>query len=190
MPEGELHLPAFYGTVKSLSQVVDVDYVIPGCPPEPHQIWNVIELVLQGGPLPPRGSVLGAGQTTVCEECGRRKEDKKIPMYVRMKDGTPMIFAGIWEVWKSLEGQSIESCSMLTTNANSIVAPLHDRQPVILHPAEYSQWLDRDTTDPEKLKRFYQPYPADLMEMYPVSVQVNSTRNDSPGLIYPISVEV
>ncbi|RII25779.1 MAG: NADH:ubiquinone oxidoreductase [Geobacter sp.] len=83
MPEGELQLPAFYGRVKSLSQVVDVDYVIPGCPPEPHQIWNAIELVLQGGPLPPRGSVLGTGQTTVCEECDRRKEDKKITRFYR-----------------------------------------------------------------------------------------------------------
>jgi putative SOS response-associated peptidase YedK len=59
--------------------------------------------------------------------------------------------------------------------------------PVILHPEEYDLWLDRETTDPGKLKHLYQPYPADLMEMYPVSPLVNSPRNDSPDLIKPLN---
>ena len=73
VPEGDLTLPSFYNTVKSLDQVVKVDYTIPGCPPEPHQIWTVLQAVVaaltQGAPLPPSG-VVGADQVAVCEECG------------------------------------------------------------------------------------------------------------------------
>ncbi len=115
----------------------------------------------------------------------REEDGHKTPLYVRLKDGSPMVFAGIWEQWKSPEGETVESCAILTTNANKLIEPLHDRMPVILHPAEYSLWLDRSVTDPEKLKTLYQPYPADLMEMWPVSPLVNSPRNDSPELIAP-----
>lgn len=82
-PEGTLHIPAFWGRVKTLAQVVDVDYFIPGCPPEPHQIWNVVEAVIQGKQLPPAGSVIGAGASAVCDECERKKEDKKIKKFFR-----------------------------------------------------------------------------------------------------------
>jgi len=78
VPEGTLHLPVFFDVVKTLAQVTDVDYFIPGCPPEPHQIWNVVEAVVSGDPLPPKGSVIGAGKSSVCEECDRIKEDKNI----------------------------------------------------------------------------------------------------------------
>jgi len=83
MAEGELELPEFLETVQSLAQVVPVDYSIPGCPPEPHQIWNVVEAVIRGATLPPRGSVLGAGVSSVCGECGREKSDKRIPGFHR-----------------------------------------------------------------------------------------------------------
>jgi putative SOS response-associated peptidase YedK len=112
---------------------------------------------------------------------------RKVPLYVRLKDGSPMCFAGIWEHWKSPEGELIESCSILTTTSNSLVAPLHDRMPVLLHRKSFPLWLDREITDPEKLKNLYQPYPSDLMEMYPVSPLVNSPRNDSPDLIEAVN---
>ncbi|MCX6629947.1 MAG: hypothetical protein NTW28_20205 [Candidatus Solibacter sp.] len=83
MPEGELKLPEFFETVQSLAQVVAVDYFIPGCPPEPHQIWNVVEAVVQGAPLPPKGSVLGGGVSSVCAECGREKNNKRITAFHR-----------------------------------------------------------------------------------------------------------
>jgi putative SOS response-associated peptidase YedK len=108
------------------------------------------------------------------------------PFYIRLKDGSPMYFAGLWESWKSPEGELIESCTVLTTTANKLVEPLHDRMPVILHPAEFDIWLNRNMHDPEQLKSFYQPYPADLLEMYPVSPQVNSPKVDSPELIIPL----
>ena len=96
-----------------------------------------------------------------------------------------MVFAGLWESWKSLEKDVVESCTILTTNSNSLIAPLHERMPVILHPQEHNCCLDRETTDPEKLKLLYKQYPAERMEMYPVSPQVNSPQIDSPDLINP-----
>jgi len=83
VPEGELQLPVFYDRVRTLAQVVDVDYFLPGCPPEPHQIWTVVQAVIEGKPLPPKGSVVGAGVSTVCVECRRRKEDKRISRFYR-----------------------------------------------------------------------------------------------------------
>jgi F420-non-reducing hydrogenase small subunit len=85
--EGELTLPMFYNTVKSLDQVVDVDYYLPGCPPEPPQIWAVLQVVvgalLEGKPLPPAGSIVGAGTKSVCDECDREIKEKTIERFYR-----------------------------------------------------------------------------------------------------------
>ena len=88
-PEGELELPEFLAAVEPLAQTVDVDYFIPGCPPEPHQIWNVVEAVIRGAPLPPKGSVLGAGVSSVCAECGREKNNKRIAAFHRTYEKVP-----------------------------------------------------------------------------------------------------
>ena len=89
VPEGVLHLPEFEPVLRTLDQVVDVDYTIPGCPPESNQIWAALEAVgkaLNGtGPLPPKGSVLGAGDSTVCDECARKRDVKKIDKFVRIQ---------------------------------------------------------------------------------------------------------
>ena len=89
MPEGELELPEFFETVQSLPQVVAVDYFIPGCPPESHQIWNVVESVIRGTALPPKGTVLGAGVSSVCAECGREKNNKRIAAFRRTYETVP-----------------------------------------------------------------------------------------------------
>ena len=87
VPEGELTLPVFYNTVKSLDQVIDVDYYLPGCPPEPPQIWAVLQIVvgalLEGAPLPPAGAIIGAGTSAVCDECDRVKSEKMIDRFYR-----------------------------------------------------------------------------------------------------------
>jgi len=90
MPEGEITIPSFYPVLKTLDQVVPVDYYIPGCPPESHQIGAVIDLVIkviQGeAELPPPGSVIGVNASTVCDECSRKREIKKIKAFVRVQD--------------------------------------------------------------------------------------------------------
>jgi F420-non-reducing hydrogenase small subunit len=89
-PEGELTIPEFYPVVRTLDQVVPVDYYIPGCPPESHQVGAVIDLVIQvlqgQAELPPAGSVIGAGQSTVCDECPRQRNIKHIKKFVRVQD--------------------------------------------------------------------------------------------------------
>ena len=87
VPEGELHIPFLWNTVRTLPQVVDVDYLIPGCPPQSNQIAAVIEAVIDilknGKPLPPKGTVLGATDKTCCDECPREKNVKKIKKFYR-----------------------------------------------------------------------------------------------------------
>lgn len=89
-PEGNLHLPKFYPTLKTLEQVVKVDYFMPGCPPESHQIAAVMDLVIKAlkgeAQLPPLGSVIGAGASTVCDECPRQRNVKAITHFTRIQD--------------------------------------------------------------------------------------------------------
>jgi F420-non-reducing hydrogenase small subunit len=86
--EGDIHLPALLGRVQHLAQEVEVDYYIPGCPPESNQIWNVIEMVLSGE-LPPKGATIGCGTLTVCDDCDRIKEDKRITAFRRTYEFYP-----------------------------------------------------------------------------------------------------
>jgi F420-non-reducing hydrogenase small subunit len=88
MPEGELTLPEFYDTVRTLNQVVPVEYFVPGCPPVKEQIWAVLQAVM-AGQLPPPGSVVGASERTVCYDCGRIKEDKRIKGFHRPYEIVP-----------------------------------------------------------------------------------------------------
>ena len=88
VPEGELTLPEFYDTVRTLNQVVPVEYFVPGCPPVKEQIWAVLQAVM-AGQLPPPGSVVGASERTVCYDCGRIKEDKRIRGFHRPYEIVP-----------------------------------------------------------------------------------------------------
>ena len=89
MPEGEIHIPTLYPVLRTLDQVVDVDYYMPGCPPESHQIAAVIDLVIQvlqgKAELPPKGAVIGAGNSTVCDECKRTRNVKTIKEFSRIQ---------------------------------------------------------------------------------------------------------
>ena len=88
VPEGEVTIPEFYDTVKTLNQVVDVDYYVPGCPPTPKQIWNVVQVIVSGQ-LPPKGAVVGASEKTQCDECTRKKQEKKIDRFRRIATAQP-----------------------------------------------------------------------------------------------------
>ncbi len=110
---------------------------------------------------------------------------EKIPHYIQLRDGDIMSLAGLWERWKSPEGKELETCTILTTAANSLVKKLHDRMPVILHRAEFEIWLDRDIDDVSRLTELFHPYPSDQLEEYVVTKDVNSPTNDSPACIIP-----
>jgi F420-non-reducing hydrogenase small subunit len=87
--EGALRLPGFYDTVRTLGQTVDVDYFVPGCPPESRHVEAIIEAVISGTELPPRGSVIGAGETAVCEECPKKRDVKRIRRFHRPHEIIP-----------------------------------------------------------------------------------------------------
>ena len=111
---------------------------------------------------------------------------KKIPQYLRLRNGSPMVFAGLWESWSGPDGASVESCTILTTAANALIEPLHIRMPVILQPGDFATWLEPNPGDPEKLKQLCRPYPAGGMERWTVSTRANSPKYDAPDLIEPV----
>lgn len=117
-----------------------------------------------------------------------RKEGKrKIPVRFRMRDGRPFAFAGLWEAWRPPDGQgeTLFTCTILTTDANELVQPVHDRMPVILTERSLDLWLDRDVPG-EGVASLLRPYPAEEMEAYEVSTRVNYVANDDPELIEPV----
>lgn len=110
----------------------------------------------------------------------------KIPMYVRMASGEPFAFAGLWEIWRP-DDTPLLSCTILTTEPNELIAPIHNRMPVILPPNAYDRWLDPEEQRSGSLDDLLKPYPAGLMTAYPVSRFVNSTTNDAPACIEPVA---
>lgn len=111
----------------------------------------------------------------------------KQPVYIRLKDDRPFAFAGLWELWSSPDGSEIRSCTIITTQPNSLLEPIHNRMPVILPPDAYNQWLVPEDQLPAQLNGLLVSYPADEMIAFPVSKMVNSPQFDSPDLIKPVS---
>jgi putative SOS response-associated peptidase YedK len=111
---------------------------------------------------------------------------KKQPFYIQMGDRRPFGFAGLWEHWQSADGSEIESCTILTTEPNDMLRPIHNRMPVILNPTEYDLWLDLDCSNTKQLQPLLCPFPSEAMTCYPVSPVVNSPKNDSPECIQPV----
>jgi putative SOS response-associated peptidase YedK len=116
----------------------------------------------------------------------KKEKVGKQPHLFRMADRSPFAFAGLWERWKGPEGETIESCTMLTTDPNEIMEPIHDRMPVILKPEDYDLWLDPEVKDPNLLKPLLRPYPSEEMVAEPVSPKVNKVSYDAPDCMKPI----
>lgn len=116
----------------------------------------------------------------------QRTEGKKQPYYFQLQDKQPFGFAGLWEQWHDSEGEQIDTCTILTTSANSLMAPVHDRMPVILKPEDYDLWLDVQVQDPKMLQPLLQPYSTEAMTAYPVSTIVNSPKNNTPECVAPL----
>jgi putative SOS response-associated peptidase YedK len=110
----------------------------------------------------------------------------KQPLHIVLKSREPFGFAGLWEHWKSPEGDEILSCTIITTEANELLKAVHDRMPVILTRDAEAVWLDPKIQEPETLLPLLKQYPADQMEFYPVSRDVNSSAVDKPSNVEPI----
>ena len=113
-----------------------------------------------------------------------RRGDRKRPFYFHMRDGEPFAVAGLWENWEG-GGDPLETCTLLTTEANELLAGYHDRMPVILRPEDYDLWLDAGVRSAERLLPLLRPYPREEMTTYAVSPMVNSPSNDSPRCVEP-----
>jgi len=109
---------------------------------------------------------------------------KKQPYFIRMKDRQPFAMAGLWESWKSPEGETIETFTIITCEANSMMKPFHHRMPVILDEELWGEWLDPENNDVDRLKGYLVPYDSSKMEAFPVSPLVNNPRNDSPQCVF------
>jgi putative SOS response-associated peptidase YedK len=113
-------------------------------------------------------------------------QKSKQPMHIRLQSGAPFAFAGLWESWSSPDGSLVLSCTIITTQPNELMAPIHNRMPVILPAAAYDAWLDPGEPPASTLSALLKPYPAGEMTAYPVSTLVNSPANDLPGTIQPL----
>jgi len=118
----------------------------------------------------------------------QRQDGWTQPYFVQMKDDRPFAFAGLWERWDKGD-EPIFSCTLLTTDANELLAPIHDRMPVIIPKEHYDLWLDPAIHDLKRLEPLLVPFPADETEAYPVSRLVNDPQNDLPECIEPIEPE-
>lgn len=112
----------------------------------------------------------------------KKRNGSKQPYRIMMKDDQPFAFAGLWDRWKN-DHEIITTCTIITTEANEIVQPIHARTPVILTEQQHSIWLDPTIQAPSNLKNLLQPYPPEKMKTYEVSTLVNSPKNDSPQLL-------
>lgn len=111
----------------------------------------------------------------------------KAPMYVHLKGQELFAFAGLWETWHSPDGGEISTCTILTSEPNELIRPLHNRMAVILHEEDYDTWLSPDELPPQVLMPLIRPYEAERMDVYEVSTLVNSPTNDLPECIVPLA---
>jgi putative SOS response-associated peptidase YedK len=110
----------------------------------------------------------------------------KQPMYIHRKDDGLFAFAGLWEEWHSPEGETVRSCTIITTAPNDLMAPIHDRMPAILRPEDEAAWLDMSLKEADTALQLLRPYPAAELEAYPVSRLVNAPVNDRADCIQPV----
>lgn len=107
-----------------------------------------------------------------------------IPHYFTLKEQKPFVFAGLWETWTPQSGSPIQSCTIITCPPNEVVAPIHDRMPVILNPEAANRWLDQ--TPLSQLQSLLSPYPGHEMRVVQVGTKVNNPSIESPDLVQPV----
>jgi putative SOS response-associated peptidase YedK len=126
-------------------------------------------------------------------EWQRLADGTRQPWLFRRADGAPLAMAGLWEVWRDPsvaehEGELLRTCAVVTTGANTLMAPIHDRMPVLLEARDWAAWLDPATEDLEGLAALLVPADPRVLDCYPVTPRVNSVRENDAGLLEPASV--
>ena len=116
----------------------------------------------------------------------QKQPDGKQPFHLRMTNGRPFAFAGLWETWNMEGGEEMLSTTIITTEPNEVAAEVHNRMPVILPPELYDAWLDPENGDRDELLSMLAPYPAEEMEAYAVSRSVNHPANDYSEVLQPV----
>lgn len=112
--------------------------------------------------------------------------ERRQPFLIRRQDGAPFAMAGLWDRWASPRGETIDSCTIVTTRANALLAPLHDRMPVVLPDAALEAWLDPTPQPPDALSHWLAPAPETGWLKYPVDPLVNRASHDAPGNVEPV----
>ncbi len=118
-----------------------------------------------------------------------RDADKQ-PFAVALGNRGPMTFAGLWDFWRAPEGNTLKSFTIITTQANDLLTPLHSRMPVLLAPDRWAAWLGETAATADDLKAMLKPYPGEGMTFWPVDRRVGNVRNDSPNLFAPLRAPI
>jgi putative SOS response-associated peptidase YedK len=118
----------------------------------------------------------------------QRTRTGKQPYCFEVNDGELFAFAGLWDRWKDAAGNTLETCSILTTTPNAVKSARHDRMPVILNPDAYDLWLDPGFTDVTGASDLLKPYDAKMMRCYPVSTRINHAANDDAECSAPVEL--
>jgi putative SOS response-associated peptidase YedK len=116
---------------------------------------------------------------------GKRKQ----PFLIRLKEGEPFAFAGLWESWEGQDGQPFTTAAILTTQANDLVKAIHERMPVILRPEQHDRWLDRAVKRAEVLRPLLCPFDPSALDLFPVSTYVNDARHEGPRCLEGLVAE-
>lgn len=113
-------------------------------------------------------------------------ESGKLPYYVHLKDNSMFALAGLYEHWKSSDGQLFRTYAIVTTRSNELSVEIHNRMPVILRRDEEAKWISEGILETKELEGIFEPYPASKMEYHEVSKDVNNARNEGEDLILPV----
>jgi putative SOS response-associated peptidase YedK len=122
----------------------------------------------------------------------QKQEKRKQPYYITLREGRPFAIAGLWENWEGPDGSALATCTLLTTEANELMAAFHNRMPVIVAPEDYAMWLGPGAEESpqalDQLHHLLRPYAAEAMAARPVSSFVSNARNEGTQCIEPFSL--
>ena len=113
------------------------------------------------------------------------REHARLPWLFRRRDGQPLLLAGLWESWRAPDGRVLESCTVITTEPNELMQPIHDRMPAILAPEQCDLWLDPAMQAPARLAPLLRPLPAEQLTAVRVSKRVNNLAHDDERCLRP-----